>query len=93
MTTHAHFTFEIDVDLKEAFIAAAEADNRPASDIVREFIDDYVRSHAEAESYQAFLAGKVAAARASLKAGVGHSNVDVEAKFAARRAALADRDG
>ena len=93
MTKHAHFTFELEAELKDAFMAAAEADNRPASDIVREFMDNYVRSHTEAEGYSAFLERKVAVARQSLAEGKGQSNAEVEAEFAAKRAAIMSNNG
>jgi hypothetical protein len=38
------------------------------------------------QDYDAYLARKVDAARASMHAGVGYSNEEVEAEFAARRA-------
>ena len=38
------------------------------------------------QDYEAYLARKVDAARASMHAGVGYSNEEVEAEFAARRA-------
>jgi hypothetical protein len=90
MTKHAHFTFELDAELKDAFLAAAEAENRQASDIVREFIDNYVHSHTEAESYHAFLNSKVIAARKSLAEGKGQSNAEVDAEFAKRRDLVAN---
>ena len=36
------FNFRIDADLKEAFTAAAEADDRPAAQLLREFMRAYV---------------------------------------------------
>jgi hypothetical protein len=38
--------------------------------------------------HDAYLAGKVAAARASIAAGFGRLNAEVEANFVARRVAL-----
>lgn len=38
------------------------------------------------QDYDAFLARKVDAGRASIHAGAGYSNEEVEAQFAARRA-------
>lgn len=49
---------------------------------------DSVRQRRQAEQHAEFLQCKVAAARASLEAGRGRSNVDVEAEFAARREQL-----
>jgi hypothetical protein len=55
-------------------------------------MDDYVRSHTQSASYLAFLETKVAAARKSLSNGKGQSNAEVEAEFAAKRAAIANND-
>ena len=41
--------------------------------------------------YDDFLASKVHTARASMQAGVGIANDDLEAQFAARRAEVAGR--
>ena len=47
---------------------------------------DFIRHQRQAKQYEEFMQRKVAAARASLEAGRGCSNDDVEAEFAARRA-------
>jgi hypothetical protein len=49
---------------------------------------EFVQRQREAREYDEFLALKVSAARASMRAGVGHSNDEVEAGFASRRAAV-----
>ncbi|UVC10872.1 antitoxin of toxin-antitoxin stability system [Rhizobium sp. TH2] len=93
MTKNARLILDIDADLHDAFLAAAEAENRPASDIVRDFMSDYVGSHEKPDAeYWAFVERKVEAARKSLRAGKGLSNAEVEAKFAARRAAIANKN-
>ena len=50
---------------------------------------DFVQQQHKARQYDEFLQRKVAAARASLEAGRGRSNDDVEVEFAARRKRLA----
>ena len=55
-------------------MAAAKAEHRPASQIVREFMRDYVKQDRE---YVAFLQRKVDAARADIAAGRGHSDEEV----------------
>jgi hypothetical protein len=37
------FNFRVDPDLKHAFTAAADADHRPAAQVLREFMRAYVR--------------------------------------------------
>jgi hypothetical protein len=48
---------------------------------------DFVQRPREALEYDAFLRDKVEAARASMQAGEGRPNEQVESRFAARRAA------
>lgn len=89
MSKVAVFTMKLEPDLRAAFMAAAEASHRPASQVVRELMRDYVQREAARQEHGDFLAQKVAAARTSSTAGVGRSHDAVEADFAARRAALA----
>ncbi|HEY1224615.1 MAG TPA: antitoxin of toxin-antitoxin stability system [Brevundimonas sp.] len=86
MSKDAVFTMKLEPDLRDQFMAAAEAAHRPASQVVREMMREFVHRQAEATDYEAFLRRKVEAARASALAGDGPSNDDVEAEFAARRA-------
>ena len=88
MPKDAVFTMKIEPDLRDAFMAEAEASHRPASQIVREMMREFIRNQVEARDYDSFLAGKVEAARSSLRSGQGHSNEDVEARFAKRRMSL-----
>jgi hypothetical protein len=84
----AVFTMKLEAELRDAFMAEAEAAHRPASQIVREMMRNFVQSQAEARDYDAFLRRKVDAARASMQAGRGRSNDEIEADFAARRAEI-----
>ena len=88
MAKAAVFTMKLEPDLRAAFMAAAEASHRPASQVVRELMRDYVRREAARQEQGDFLARKVAAARASARTGQGRDHDAVEADFAARRAAL-----
>lgn len=38
-----NFTCRVDVDLKQAFLRAAKANDRPASVLIRDFMRDYVQ--------------------------------------------------
>jgi len=38
-----NFTCRVDVDLKQAFLRAAKAKDRPASVLIRDFMRDYVQ--------------------------------------------------
>lgn len=52
---------------------------------------EFVQRQRQAREYDDFLARKVRTARASMQAGVGIANDDVQALFAARRAQVAGR--
>jgi len=82
----AVFTMKLEAALRDEFVAEAEAAHRPASQVVRELMREFVRRQKEARDYDAFLRDKVDVARASVRAGQGLANEDVEADFAARRA-------
>ena len=88
MPKAAVFTMKIEPDLRDAFMAEAEAAHRPASQLVRELMRDYVQRQSEARDYDAFVHRKVELARQSIRAGISYSNEEVEAEFAARRAAI-----
>jgi predicted transcriptional regulator len=85
MSKQAVFTMKLEPELREEFMAEAEAAHRPASQIVRDMMRQYVQTQREAREYEAFLQRKVEIARASVRAGDGLNNEDVEAAFAAKR--------
>ena len=85
MVKAAVFTMKLEADLRAQFIAAAEASHRPASQIVRELMRDFVDREQRRQAHAVFLQGKVDAARASIVNGQGRANEDVEADFASRR--------
>ena len=91
MPKDAVFTMKLEPDLREAFMHEAQASHRPASQILRELMREFVQRQRQAREYDEFLARKVQTARTSMQAGVGISNDDVEAQFAARRAQVAGR--
>jgi predicted transcriptional regulator len=86
MAKEAVFTMKLEPELRADFMAEAEAVHRPASQILRELMREFVQRQREAREYDDFLRRKVEAGRASMRAEVGHSNDEVEAMFAARRA-------
>jgi hypothetical protein len=63
----------------------AEAAHRPASQILRELMREFIQRQRDARDYDAFLRNKVETARASMQEGKGRINEEVEAEFAARR--------
>ncbi|SDZ63668.1 antitoxin of toxin-antitoxin stability system [Pseudomonas sp. NFIX28] len=91
MPKHAVFTMKLEADLRDQFMAEAEASHRPASQIVREMMRQFVQEQRQAREYEAFLQQKVNIARGSMTAGEGIANDELEASFAARRAQVAPR--
>lgn len=87
----AVFTMKLEPDLRAEFMAAAEACHRPASQVVRELMREFVQRQQDQRDYSAFLHAKVAAARASVDKGLGRPSAAVEADFAARRERITDR--
>lgn len=89
MPKEAVFTMKLEPELREQFMAEAEAAHRPASQVVRELMREFVQRQRQAREYDEFLHRKVEVARASMRAGRGRSNDEVEAEFAARHAKVA----
>jgi predicted transcriptional regulator len=89
MSKEAVFTMKLEPELRAEFMAEAEAAHRPASQVLRELMREFVQRQREAREYDKFLHRKVKAARSSMRAGGGRSNDEVEADFAARRASAA----
>ncbi len=86
MSKQAVFTMKLESELRAEFIAEAGAAHRPASQVLRELMREFVQRQREAREYGKFLQLKVEAGRVSMRAGLGRSNEEVEAEFAARRA-------
>ena len=86
MPKEAVFTMKLEPELRAEFVAEAEAAHRPASQILRELMREFIQRQRDARDYDAFLRQKVEAARDSMHAGRGRTNDEVEAEFAARRA-------
>jgi predicted transcriptional regulator len=86
MPKEAVFTMKIEPELRAAFMAEAAAVDRPASQILREMMRDYIQRQQQAREYETFLNQKVARARESVAADRGIDNAEVQAEFAERRA-------
>lgn len=88
MSKAAVFTMKLEPELRDEFMAAAEASHRPASQVVRELMREFVQRQ---QDHDAFLHRKVAVARRSIDDDRGRSNDAVEADFAAQRERLIPR--
>ncbi|MCK9533265.1 MAG: antitoxin of toxin-antitoxin stability system [Pseudomonas sp.] len=85
MSKQAVFTMKLEPELRETFMAEAAGEDRPASQVMRELMRSYIEQRRQAREYDDYLRDKVEAGRASMRAGLGRSNDDVEAAFAAKR--------
>lgn len=88
MPKEAVFTMKLEAELRDAFMSEVEAAHRPASQVVRELMREFIQRRREEREYDEFLRRKVEIARASMRADRGQSNEEVEAEFAALRAEL-----
>ena len=85
--SNATFTFRVDDALKAKFNKTAKFNDRTAAQLLRDFMRNYVAQQEQSLEYDTWLMNKVEQSRASAKAGKLTSNADVEAIFAAKRAA------
>lgn len=92
MSKEAVFTMKLEPELRDEFMAEAEAVHRPASQVLRELMREFVQRQRKAREYDDFLRRKVEVGRASMHAGQGRSNDEVEAEFAIRRAGVASQE-
>ena len=65
MPKEAVFTMKIESELRAAFMAETAAVDRPASQILREMMLDYIQRQQQAREYETFLNQKVARAHRS----------------------------
>jgi hypothetical protein len=85
MIKEAVFTMKLEPQLRAEFVAEAEAAHRPASQILRELMRNFIQDQKDKREYELFLHSKVTKARGSIKLGLGRSNDDVESDFRAKR--------
>lgn len=93
MSKEAVFSMKLEPELHAEFMAAAEASHRPASQILRALMRNFIKSQREAQEYDEFLRGKVGLAQEQIIAGKYSSTEEVEKRFAVKRAQLLSRAG
>ena len=91
MLKESVFTMKLEPELRADFVAEAEAEHRPASQVMRDLMREYVQRQRKAREYDEFLRRKVEASRVSMQAGHGRPNEEIEAEFSKRRAKAAPR--
>lgn len=87
----ATFTFRVDESLKEQFTAAAKSRDRTGAQLLRDFMRDFVREQHEAAEHDIWFRRQVQIGLDSANAGKLTPAAEVEAKFAAKRAATRRR--
>ncbi|MBV8125024.1 MAG: hypothetical protein JOY60_14965 [Burkholderiaceae bacterium] len=85
--SEATYTFRVDEALKNEFSTAAKARDRTGAQLLRDFMREFVQQQQEAAEHDAWFRRQVQAGLKSAKAGRLVPATEVEAKFAARRAA------
>jgi len=89
--SEATFTFRIDETLKAEFSAAAKARDRSGAQLLRDFIREFVQQQQEAAAHDVWFRRQVQIGLDSANAGNLIPADEVEAKFAAKRAATRRR--
>lgn len=89
--SEATFTFRVDESLKSEFATAAKARDRTGAQLLRDFMREFVQQQQEAAEHDTWFRQKVQAGLDSANAGRLIPTVEVETKFAARRAATRRR--
>ena len=80
-------TFRVDEDLKNDFSTAAKPPDHTGTQLPRNFMRDFVKRKQETALHDAWFRSQVQAGLDSANAGHLVSATEVEAEFAARRAA------
>lgn len=91
MAKEAMFTMKLEPELRAEFMAAAESVHRPASQVLRELMRDFIAKQREELEYEEFLHQKVELARTSFRKGLFLTNEDVNSRMQAKRELLASR--
>ena len=89
--TKTSIAITLDEDLRLRFNSAAKSSHRTPEDVIVELMQDYADQLSEDDGYDEFLRRKVEIGRASMYAGQGRSNEEVEAFFSALRGELAQK--
>ena len=84
MSKEAVFTMKLEPELRDAFMAEVEASHRPASQVVRELMREFIERQRQARESDAFLRTKVETARAQIASGQVATDAEVKARAALR---------
>jgi len=85
--SEATFTFRVDEGLKDEFSTAAKSRDRTGAQLLRDFMRDFVKQQQEATAHDAWFRREVQIGLDAANAGNLIPAAEVEAYFAAKRAA------
>ncbi|CAD84462.1 MULTISPECIES: CopG family ribbon-helix-helix protein [Nitrosomonas] len=85
------FTFRVDEDLKTEFSAAAKDCDRSGAQLLRDYMREFVKTRREVAEHDAWFRKQVQIGLDSANTGNLVPGDEVEAEFAARRAATRRR--
>jgi predicted transcriptional regulator len=85
------FTFRVDEGLKDQFSTAAKSRDRTGAQLLRDFMRDFVKQQQEATEHDVWFRRQVQVGLDSANAGKLIPAAEVEAEFAAKRAATRRR--
>jgi len=89
--SEATFTFRVNDALKSQFSQAAKSRDRSGAQLLRDFMREFVQQQQEAAEHDAWFRHQVQVGIDSANSGNLVPAAEVEAKFAARRAATRRR--
>ena len=75
MPKEAVFTVKLESELRDAFVAEAAAMHQPASQLVREFMREFIRSRKEEREHDAWFRAEVEKALKDPRPGIPHDRV------------------
>ena len=95
MPKDAMFTLKLEPELRDQFMAEAKATHRPASQLVREFIRDFVQRQREAREHDAWFRAEIGQGvrEADDPAGKRIPHEEVASSWRLQRAELIKRAG
>ena len=86
MSKEAVFTLKLEYELRDDFMAAAAASHRPASQLVREFMRDFIQRQRQSREYDAWFKHEVQAGLDDNSPMIAHEKVmdDLNARLKKR---------
>lgn len=91
MAKEAVLTVKLESELRDAFAAEAEALDRPASQLIREFMREFVERQRASRAHEAWFRTEVRRAMKAEDAGQPHDAVMRKARAAVDRVAQAKK--